>query len=71
MLAKSRPKMELITEGPYKGGATYTYELHEKAVWDNGQPVLASDYVFTLKALFNPNVEAQAYRSVSRSHQRH
>ncbi len=64
MLAKSRPSMELLTEGPYKGGAAYTYEILDEATWDNGQPVQASDYAFSLKALFNPNVAATAYQSI-------
>ena len=64
VLAKSRPSVEPITEGPYKGGAAYTYEILEEAQWDNGQPVLASDYLFTLKALFNPEVRADVYRGV-------
>ena len=62
MLAKSRPKMDLITEGKYKGGAAYTFDINEKAVWDNGKPVLATDYLFTMKALFNPEVQAAPYR---------
>lgn len=64
MLAKARPEMELITEGPYKGGAAYTYEILDEAVWDNGKPVLASDYLFTLKALFTPKIGADAYQGL-------
>lgn len=62
VLVKSRPEKKLLSEGPYKGGVSYTYELLDEAVWDNGQPVLASDYLFSMKALFNPNVKANAYQ---------
>ena len=63
-LAKSLPKVEEITEGIYKGGVAYTYEIHEEAVWDNGTPVTGHDYVFGMKVLFNPLVEADAYRGI-------
>ncbi|MEM1322937.1 MAG: ABC transporter substrate-binding protein [Bacteroidota bacterium] len=65
MLAKGRPEVNPITDGPYKGGVAYTYEILDEAVWDNGQPVLASDYAFTLKTLFNPKISvgAPVYRS--------
>lgn len=62
-LAKSRPVVEEITEGPYQGGIAYTFELHEAAAWDNGQPITAGDFVFTLKALFNPRVQAANVRA--------
>lgn len=59
-LAKSLPKVEPITEGEYAGGVAYTFEILDEATWDNGQPVLASDYVFALKALFNPKLTTGA-----------
>ncbi len=55
-LAKAVPEPIPITSGPWKGGSTYTYEIHDEAVWDNGSPVQASDYIFTLKAINNPKV---------------
>lgn len=61
-LVKTRPQLEPITEGPYAGGVRYTFEMREEAKWDNGQPVLASDYIFTLKTVFNPKVPAQRIR---------
>lgn len=64
VLVKSRPEKKLLNEGPYKGGVAFTYEFLDEAVWDNGQPVLASDYLFSMKALFNPNVKANAYQGV-------
>lgn len=63
-LAKSRPIITPITEGPFEGGATFEYEIREEAVWDNGQPVTANDYLFTMKAIFNQHVAAPAYRGL-------
>lgn len=62
-LAKSRPQITPITEGPYAGGMAYTFEIHDQAVWDNGSPVTAEDFIFTLKAALNPQVPAPAYRA--------
>ncbi|MCB0585132.1 MAG: hypothetical protein KDD06_07405 [Phaeodactylibacter sp.] len=62
-LAKGRPVVEEITEGPYKGGVSYTFEIIEEAKWDNGQPVTGKDFEFTLKALFNPKVNAANIRA--------
>ena len=59
-LAKARPEVSPITEGEYEGGVAYTYEILNEAVWDNGQPVIAKDYVFSLKALFNPKLTTGA-----------
>ncbi len=65
ILANSRAEITEITEGPWKGGTDYTFEIREEATWDNGKPVLASDYLFTLKTIMNPKVGGAApiYRS--------
>ncbi|MCB0557366.1 MAG: ABC transporter substrate-binding protein [Lewinellaceae bacterium] len=62
-LAKARPTATPITEGPYAGGMAYTFEIHSQATWDNGSPVTAEDFIFTLKAALNPQVPAPAYRA--------
>lgn len=62
-LAKARPLVEEVNEGLYTGGVAYTFELHDEAVWDNGQPITAQDFVFTLKALLNPKVNAAHVRA--------
>ena len=62
-LVKTRPVLEEITEGPYKGGTKYTFEFHEEAVWDDGKPVTAEDYIFTVKATLNPKVPADIFRA--------
>ncbi len=62
-LAKEAPTFYPISEGLYRGGVAYQFELREEARWDNGESVGASDYVFTLKAMLNPRVAAAPYRS--------
>jgi len=62
VLIKSIPQVEEITEGPLSGGVAYTFEILEEAVWTDGVPVTGLDYVFTLKALLNPRVQAAPYR---------
>ena len=61
-LVKSRAITEDITDGPNAGGVAYTFEIHDAAVWDDGSPVTGNDYVFTLKAVLNPHVQAQRLR---------
>lgn len=63
MLVKDLAKEEAITEGKYKGGYSYSYEILDEAVWDNGSPVTGYDYAFTLKAVYNPKVNASVWRS--------
>jgi peptide/nickel transport system substrate-binding protein len=62
-LAKSRPQIEELTDGPFAGGVAYTFEILDEAVWDDGTPILAKDFEFTLKALFNPLVNAAPVRA--------
>lgn len=52
--AETRPVIEEITEGEFKGGTSHTYTIREEAKWSDGQPVLASDFFFTLKTIINP-----------------
>lgn len=61
-LAKGRPAIREVEEGPYAGTIAYTYELFEEAKWDDGRPVTAEDYIFTLKCILNPKVPAERYR---------
>ncbi|NJL75116.1 MAG: hypothetical protein HC892_08860 [Saprospiraceae bacterium] len=67
ILVKSRPTItQTIEEG--KAIATqYAFELRNEAVWDNGSPVTAYDYVFTLKAALNPKVGATSLSSLLES----
>ncbi len=58
VLAKTKPVVTETTTGQ-----TFTYEFLDEAVWDNGQPVTAADYIFTIKAILNPKCNTSAYRS--------
>ena len=62
VVAKSRPNIEEITEGPYAGGLKYEMEFREEAVWGDGTPITGYDYLFTLKAILNPLVGARRFR---------
>ncbi len=64
MLANALPVEAPITEGKYKGGYSYSYEIHEEAVWDNGTPITGHDYAFTMKMVYNPQVNATPWRGV-------
>ncbi len=54
VLVTGPPERRDWTEGAYKEGIALTYEIRKEARWDNGSPILASDYAFTLKCIFNP-----------------
>jgi len=61
-LAVSRPEIVALEDGPYAGGMSLSFEIHAEATWDNGTPVTADDYVFTLKAIKNPKVNSAQIR---------
>jgi peptide/nickel transport system substrate-binding protein len=63
VLAKTRPAVVRLDTGVYKGGVAYTYEIRDEAVWDNGSPVTAADYVFTLKTILNKKTGSANLRS--------
>ncbi|MFN5847118.1 MAG: ABC transporter substrate-binding protein, partial [Chitinophagales bacterium] len=52
-----------ITEGEFAGGMRIEYEIKEEAKWDNGEPVTANDYVFTIKAILNPKTHCEHLKS--------
>ncbi len=54
LLIKQAPEIAKIESGEYKGGVAYTFEIREEAEWGDGRPVLASDYLFTHKIVWNP-----------------
>lgn len=62
IVAKEVPEVEEITSGPYKGGQRIVFEILPDATWNNGTPITADDYIFTLKSILHPQVNADAYR---------
>ncbi|BDS15404.1 ABC transporter substrate-binding protein [Aureispira anguillae] len=61
-LAVSRPEIQALEDGDYAGGMSLVYEIHPDATWDNGTPVTAEDYVFTIKTIKNPKVNSAQIR---------
>ncbi len=60
LLAVGRPVITPLDSGEYAGGQSLTYEIRPEATWDNGDPILASDYIFTMKIVKNPKVTGAA-----------
>jgi peptide/nickel transport system substrate-binding protein len=64
VMIKAMPEAVEITEGPFKNGVRFTFDILDEARWDDGKPVTGEDYLYTLKAIMNPGTSASAYRSV-------
>lgn len=56
-------KVSEVTDGEWKGGMKIEYEIRPEAVWDNGTPVTAHDYVFTIKSILNPKTNCEHLKS--------
>lgn len=61
-LAKAWPEEREVTDGPLAGTMAYTFEIFEEATWDDGTPVTGNDFVFTVKAVFVPQLTTQRIR---------
>ncbi|MEY4935226.1 MAG: hypothetical protein RIS64_1585 [Bacteroidota bacterium] len=62
VLVKTMPEMVKVDTGKWKGGISLTYEMNDSARWDNGTPITAADYLFSLKIILNPYVNAGVWR---------
>ncbi len=62
VLIKEMPVVTPIDTGVWKGGFRYDFEFLAEAKWDNGQPITASDYIFTMKTILVPKVAAGIWR---------
>lgn len=62
VLADSRPRIQELKNGPYAGGIALHYAIHPKATWDNGKPITAEDYLFTIKYIKLPFKHTEAER---------
>jgi len=63
VLAQSKPEIKELKEGRYAGGVSYTYQIKEGAVWDDGSPVTAKDVAFSIKVVFAPKIVSRRYTS--------
>lgn len=59
VLLKSDPILEEVNDGEFAGGMKISFEIKEDATWDNGTPVTADDYVFTIKSIVNPKTNCE------------
>ncbi len=62
-LAVKLPVVTPIDKGDYAGGMSLSYEINPKAKWPNGTAITADDYIFTIKTIKNPKVNATSLRS--------
>jgi len=62
VVASSLPLVDSISSGNFQGGIRYQFTIRPEAVWDNGTPITATDYIFTFKTLLNPGVNAAPFR---------
>jgi len=47
-----------VAEDFTKKGNTYTFKIRENAIWNNGDPLTAQDFVFAFKRAVNPATKA-------------
>jgi peptide/nickel transport system substrate-binding protein len=62
ILLKAIPTEISIDTGRYKGGVSFDLEFKDDARWDDGSPITAEDYAFTVKAINLPTTNAGKYR---------
>ena len=63
VLITKMPVEMTIDTGMYAGGIAFEIEFKKEARWDDGSPVTAKDYIFTMKAINLPLTDAGNYRS--------
>ncbi|MFA5308495.1 MAG: peptide ABC transporter substrate-binding protein [Dehalococcoidales bacterium] len=49
----------VANKGISADGKTYTFKLNSKVTWSDGQKVTASDYEYSIKRLFSPDLAAE------------
>lgn len=57
------PEPVEITSGPFAGGIFYEMEFLPDAVWPDGSPIDGDDYLFTLKSVLHPDVNARSWKA--------
>ncbi|MEP6646891.1 MAG: ABC transporter substrate-binding protein [Saprospiraceae bacterium] len=62
LLITEIPTEQKVSEGKHSGGSMYTLHFRPEATWTDGSPVTAEDYLFTIKSVYNPYVNASSMR---------
>jgi peptide/nickel transport system substrate-binding protein len=62
ILIERIPIQQPITQGPDSGGVRFHYNIRPEAQWEDGTPVSAQDYAFTVKMALNPLVDVAQWR---------
>lgn len=63
ILIEKLPTSQIETSGDYKGKIRYDMDIIQEAKWDDGSPITASDFLFTIKAIFHPKTNAVKLRA--------
>lgn len=59
VLAELLPEKVTLEDGRIK----YSFRILDDAVWDNGDPITAKDFLFTLKLAFHPGLTSSNWKS--------
>ena len=62
LLITNMPVGEKVKEGKHANGKVFRMTFRPEAVWADGKPVTAEDYLFTFKSVYNPHVNAPTWK---------
>ncbi len=62
LLIKKIPQVYTVQDGPHKGNLAYDFEIYDQANWDNGSPITAKDFLFSLKIIYHPQLPLGDWR---------
>ena len=63
LLLEQMPTAEVVSSGKHANGHVYKMQFRKGAVWSDQKPVTGEDYLFTIKSVYNPHVEAPTWRA--------
>ncbi|HEX5111214.1 MAG TPA: ABC transporter substrate-binding protein, partial [Saprospiraceae bacterium] len=63
LLLEAIPQPEVVTSGKHAHGHVYKMKFRKGAEWSDHKPVTAEDYLFTVKSVYNPYVDAPLYKA--------
>ena len=62
VLVESLDDKEILGEAdPFGGELIYSFKIREDAVWHDGAPITAEDYLFTAKTVFVPQISSASW----------